>query len=141
MKRIVMSLVVSAVLVPAFAFACDGQQKAENGVKTRTIAEVSKNTAKLKIVDANNVDFRAQNGTIPGAVLLTSPITYDPAKELPAAKDTALVFYCANNMCGASHAAADKAAKAGYTNVSVMPEGLMGWKAAGQKTATFKPNS
>jgi rhodanese-related sulfurtransferase len=34
----------------------------------------------------------------------------------------------------ASHHAAGLAAEAGYTNVSVLAEGLMGWKKAGQKT-------
>jgi rhodanese-related sulfurtransferase len=32
----------------------------------------------------------------------------------------------------ASHGAARRAVEAGYTNVSVMVEGLMGWKAAGR---------
>ena len=62
------------------------------------------------------------------------------AQEL-AKKDAKLVFYCANTMCGASHGAAAKAVEAGYTDVAVLPDGLMGWKKAGQKTASFKPNS
>jgi rhodanese-related sulfurtransferase len=32
----------------------------------------------------------------------------------------------------ASHGAARRAVEAGYTNVSVMADGLKGWKAAGQ---------
>jgi rhodanese-related sulfurtransferase len=32
----------------------------------------------------------------------------------------------------ASHEAARRAAQAGYTNVSVMGDGLLGWKKAGQ---------
>jgi len=140
MNRTLLSLAVSAVLVPAAALACDGELKADNGLKTTSVAEVAK-AANVKPVDANNPDFRAKNGTLPGAVLLTSAGSYDPAKELPAAKDTQLVFYCANTMCAASHMAAERAIKAGYTNVSVMPEGLKGWKAAGQKTVPLKPNS
>jgi rhodanese-related sulfurtransferase len=140
MKRMLMSLAVSAVMVPTVAFACDGELKAESGVKTTTVAEVAKNT-KVKMVDANNADFRTQNGTVPGAVLLTSAGSYDPAKELPAAKNAELVFYCASKMCGASHMAAERASKAGYTNVSVMSEGLLGWKAAGRKTAPPKPST
>ena len=34
---------------------------------------------------------------------------------------------------------AKKAMEAGYTNVAVMPDGIMGWKKAGQPTS--KPNS
>jgi rhodanese-related sulfurtransferase len=36
----------------------------------------------------------------------------------------------------ASHAAARRAVKAGYKNVSVMADGITGWKEAGQKVAT-----
>jgi rhodanese-related sulfurtransferase len=36
----------------------------------------------------------------------------------------------------ASHEAARRAVKAGYTDVSVMGDGIAGWKAAGQPTVT-----
>ena len=35
----------------------------------------------------------------------------------------------------ASHAAARRAVEHGYTDVSVMPAGIKGWKAAGEPTA------
>ena len=38
-----------------------------------------------------------------------------------------------------SHAAAGRAVENGYTNVSVMSDGLMGWKKAGKPTE--KPKS
>ena len=61
---------------------------------------------------------------------------YDVAKELPADKNAKLVFYCANTMCKASEQAANRALEAGYVDVAVLPDGIMGWKSAGQKTAT-----
>lgn len=139
MRRILMSLVVSAALVPAAALACEGETQASATIKKVTVAELAKDN-KAKVVDANNTDFRVKNGTIPGAILLTSSSSYD-VKELPAQKDASLVFYCANTMCSASEAAAKRATEAGYTNVAVLPDGLMGWKKAGQKTAPVKPNS
>jgi rhodanese-related sulfurtransferase len=36
----------------------------------------------------------------------------------------------------ASHGAARRAVEAGYTNVSVMADGLKGWKAAGEPVVT-----
>jgi len=139
MKRIVMSLAVAAALVPAAALACDGEMNAAASIKKLTVAEVAKDK-KAKVFDANSNDFRTKNGTVPGAVLLTSSSQY-ALTELPAQKDASLVFYCANTKCSASEQAAKRAAEAGYTNVAVMPEGLLGWKAAGQKTAPVKPNS
>lgn len=51
---------------------------------------------KLFLYDANDRDFRVKEGIIPGAKLLSSFKGYDVGKELPAAKDAKLVFYCAN---------------------------------------------
>ena len=133
-----------ALAAPAAVFACDGTENhAEaNSPKKVTVAELAKlNSAKqATVLDANSNEFRAKNGVIPGAILLTSSSQF-AVSELPAKKDAKLVFYCASEMCGASHGAAQKAVEAGYTDVAVLPDGLMGWKKAGQKTASFKPNS
>jgi rhodanese-related sulfurtransferase len=102
--------------------------------RERTVAEVVALTRGhgATLVDANLTEFRATHGVIPGAVLLTSYSQYDVARELPADKSTPLIFYCANRMCGASHYAAARAIRAGYRDVSLMPEGLHGWRLAGQ---------
>ena len=86
------------------------------------------------IVDVNGASTRAQYGIVPGARLLSSSSRFDVAAELPADKASALIFYCANSECGASHSAAERAAMAGYSDVSVMPAGIAGWKEAGQAT-------
>jgi rhodanese-related sulfurtransferase len=142
MKRIVLSLALAVSMVPFAAFACDGeghQAKAMDPQKA-TVAQVATWTKEKKAVpvDANGKETRTSQGVIPGAVLLTSSSQY-AVSELPAAKDTKLVFYCANQKCGASHAAAKRAMENGYTDVAVLPEGIAGWKQAGQPTA--KPNN
>ncbi|MFZ5441814.1 MAG: rhodanese-like domain-containing protein [Myxococcota bacterium] len=142
MKRIVLSLALAASAVPFAALACEGEGHAAAAKEPAkaTVAEVASWTRAKKAVpvDANGAETRASQGVIPGAVLLTSSSKYD-VKELPASKDTKLVFYCANQKCGASHAAARRALENGYTDVAVLPDGIMGWKQAGQPTA--KPNS
>jgi rhodanese-related sulfurtransferase len=85
------------------------------------------------IVDANGTDTRKEFGVIPGAVLLTSSKDY-PVDVLPSAKASKLVFYCGGVMCRASDKAASRAAAAGYTDVSVLRDGIKGWKNAGQPT-------
>lgn len=141
MKNLFASLAVAASLVGSAALACEGEHKAEATPKTVTVTQLVQlqKTQKVTPVDANGQEFRAKNGVIPGAVLLTSSGMYDPSKELPASKDASLVFYCASEKCGSSMKAASKAMGAGYTNVMVLPEGMAGWKKAGQKTA--QPNS
>jgi rhodanese-related sulfurtransferase len=141
-------ILAASLAVPSVVLACEEhaakqEQAAKPTVKTVTIAQVAEaqKAKKATVLDANNPEFRQKNGVIPGATLLTSFNKYDPAKELPAAKDAALVFYCANTHCKASHAAAARALEAGYTDVSVLPEGLLGWKKAGQPTASATPQS
>jgi rhodanese-related sulfurtransferase len=134
-KTLISISAVASFLVASAALACDGQQHmAMKQLSVPQAAELQK-AGKATLVDANGVDFRAQHGVIPGAVLLTSYKDYEPAKELPSDKTRKLVFYCANTHCGASHMAATKAMEAGYADVSVLPDGLMGWKKAGQPTS------
>jgi rhodanese-related sulfurtransferase len=146
-KKLLGAILAAATFAaPAAALACEGEGHAKHAkpsVKTVSITEVA-NLQKDKmatVLDANGADFRKQHGVIPGAVLLTHFQKYDAAKELPAAKDTKLVFYCANSQCQASHASAKKALEAGYTDVYVLPDGLLGWKKAGQPTASVAPRS
>jgi rhodanese-related sulfurtransferase len=102
-------------------------------------AKLNDKSAKVAVYDANQTAMRDKEGIIPGAKLLSSFKDYD-LKELPADKTTSLVFYCANTQCMASHAAAAKASDAGFKDVAVMSDGIMGWKAAGHPSAKA-PNS
>ncbi|MGH7898069.1 MAG: rhodanese-like domain-containing protein [Candidatus Binatia bacterium] len=73
---------------------------AENGFKVIRVddlaALMAKPDEKLAIYDADPPSVRENEGVIPGAKLLPSSNRYDVAKELPADKDTKLVFYCHN---------------------------------------------
>lgn len=50
----------------------------------------------VQVYDANHPSTRERFGVIQGAHLLSSYDNYDVAKELPADKNTKLVFYCAD---------------------------------------------
>lgn len=147
-KKLLGVLLAAATLSAPAALACEAMMKkqaqaAKAAVKNVTVAEVAslRQQEQVTVVDANGEQFRKENGVIPGALLLTNYRQYDPATELPASKSDKLVFYCANTQCKASHAAAKRALEAGYTDVSVLPEGLLGWKEAGQPTASATPRS
>ena len=85
------------------------------------------------VLDANTPAVRTRNGAIPGATLLTHYRDYELA-ELPADKARPLVFYCANEYCTASDAAAERARRAGYADVSILRSGIAGWTSAGRPT-------
>ena len=53
-------------------------------------------SSKVQVFDANHPSTRENFGVIAGAHLLSSSDNYDVAKELPADKNTKLVFYCAD---------------------------------------------
>lgn len=67
-------------------------------------------------------------GHVPGATW----VVWDDLStvKLPDDKAAMLVFYCANEWCTASHESARRAQKLGYTNVALMPRGILGWKKA-----------
>ena len=113
--------------------AITGQALAGEPVKEVTVEQVQQfvqqKAANVAIVDANNDDARKNAGVVPGAILLSSYNQY-AMTELPADKKTALVFYCYNSYCQASHAAANRAYQAGYKDVSIMKAGIAGWNKA-----------
>ena len=51
----------------------------------------------VQVYDANHASTRERFGVIEGAHLLTSYDNYNVAKELPADKNTKIVFYCADS--------------------------------------------
>lgn len=125
---------VSSLVFGSYAFAAKESFKT---VKSSEVAAWLKDPAiasQVAVYDANGEKVRKSDGVVPGAKMLSSSDEYDVAKELPANKDTKLVFYCANERCTASHDAADRATKAGFANVYVMSDGIKGWNAMG-KTA------
>ena len=125
---------VAATFVPLASYACEGHEKhASVKVVSLDDAEKLQQEKQASFLDANAGDIRAKWGVIPGATLLTNFAKY-ATSELPKDKDAKLVFYCVNTRCSASHQAAQRALQAGYTDVSVLPDGIIGWKNAGKPT-------
>jgi rhodanese-related sulfurtransferase len=93
-------------------------QDLSKGIKEKTLFVVDNNTPELY-----------QKKHIPSAVFMDH---HEPnAAVLPKDKNTALVFYCKNTRCTASHAGARFAKSQGYSNIRVYPEGIDGWETAG----------
>lgn len=111
--RISALMLTAALLAVAVAVACSKHEESRAGAQSAATSEpkheqfkvihvadlerMKASDPKLVILDANDDDFRKENGIIPGAKLLTSSNAYDVAKELPADKGTPLVFYCSNS--------------------------------------------
>lgn len=81
------------------------------------------------LFDANPREMY-EHGHLPGAAWV--PFNAVTADVLPADRGATLVFYCANELCTASHTAAKSALALGYARTFVMPAGFIGWKKSGR---------
>ena len=83
----------------------------------------------VAVID-NNGEQRYAQGHIPGARWVGhDQVT---AAVLPADRAARVVFYCHSEQCTACHTAARQAITLGYTNVYILPAGIVGWTAAGK---------
>ncbi len=146
MNQLLLAVLISSSFV-SVSFAADkkaaaAQTKKNEGFTLIHAADLKKamenREEPVTIFDANNDKTRKEEGVIPGATPLKSVTQYEAKGTLPADKNAKLVFYCANTMCTASHSAAKVAVAAGYKNVSVMADGIQGWKKAGNPTEKFQ---
>jgi rhodanese-related sulfurtransferase len=137
----IINLVFSIFLgvIPAFANEQAGAVHAKQIHVAELKAMLANTGTAPHIFDANTAKTRIKDGLIPGAHPLSSSSDYDIKTELPADKGAILVFYCYNPSCGASHTAAKRALDAGFTDVSVMVDGIVGWEQSGG--ATEKPKA
>ena len=86
----------------------------------------------VTVIDVNGSDSYAE-GHIPTAVDFEA-VKGKLADVLPKDKNALVVAYCGGPQCGAYKAAAKAAVAMGYTNVKHLPDGISGWKKAGEKT-------
>ena len=97
MRNVMFGVVLA--LAAASAAGCkksdQNAAKAEEQFNTLTVDEVAAQVEAKQItpVDCNGDGTREKMGVVPGAILITDEEQYGPS-ELPADKNTKLVFYC-----------------------------------------------
>lgn len=98
------------------------------GLSTLAPKELVARLGSTTVVDVNPINswLRAR---VPGARRLDHDRFV--AEDLPAGKDTPLVFYCSNPLCRKAPLAARRARAMGYTEVAVLSAGISGWLSAG----------
>ncbi|MGD2186882.1 MAG: rhodanese-like domain-containing protein [Desulfobacterales bacterium] len=100
----------------------------------------------MMLIDSRPKRKKYDKGHIPTAMSIPDSQFAKLQDQLPADKDTLLVFYCGGLKCRLSHKSAKKAIDLGYTRVKVFAEGYPAWVAAygkGETTAvaSAKPAS
>jgi len=92
--------------------------------------------ADMVVVDSRPRRAKYDKGHIPSAISIPDS-EFDKLKDqLPADKNTSLVFYCGGLTCPLSHKSAKKAIAMGYTDVKVFAAGYPAWVAVAD-TATM----
>lgn len=83
----------------------------------------------VAVVDTNSAETYEQ-GHIPGA--RWAEYDHITASVLPSDRAARVVFYCHNEQCTACHTAARQAIALGYSNVFILPAGIVGWTGSGR---------
>ncbi len=84
----------------------------------------------MVLIDSRPKRKKYDKGHIPAALSLPDSQFAKMQDQLPADKNTPLVFYCGGLKCRLSHKSAKKAIELGYTKVKVFAEGYPAWVAA-----------
>lgn len=141
MIRTLITTVALTGLSLGSAWACGGHKEvtaeadAVQDVQVEQLASWVK-TSEARVYDANGrATFEA--GHIPGAVHVDYAAI--DVSQLPTEADAKMVFYCKNEMCGASKKAAKQVASMGFKNVFVFKAGIDGWAKAGHTVAKVEP--
>jgi rhodanese-related sulfurtransferase len=80
--------------------------------------------------------IECRDHSIPGSICIPSGTFDEQTGRLPRDKQRKLVYYCESDLCRRSNQCAEKAIKLGYTDVSVLKNGLPGWKMAGYEAVS-----
>lgn len=131
MRRIVMMVAAALVAVASLAFAAEKKQEPFRVVTSEEVkAMIERHEPGLVVIDART-PAEYQEVHIKGAVNLPLPELEKKPALLDFPKDGKLVFYCNGYKCGKSTKAARLAASLGYTDISVLSEGMPVWEEKG----------
>ena len=90
-------LLPAVLLLPAVVGCAPAADEGFKLIHVGDLVAMRTSTEKpVTVLDANGADFRAREGIVPGAILLSSYSKYEAGDELPPGKDARLVFYCAD---------------------------------------------
>ena len=93
----------------------------------------------VQLIDSRPAARKFDPGHIPTAINIPDTQFEKMVDQLPADKNTLLIFYCEGHECMLSHNSAFKAEKLGYTNIRVYAEGYPEWIQKGHIGAVSVP--
>jgi rhodanese-related sulfurtransferase len=131
MKNGFRTLLLAALMTGVAALALAGEVKQVGFAEVKALLEKTPAEGGYLVIDARP-EIKYFEGHLPGAVNLPWQEMRERLAELPAQKQTRLVFYCGGEKCDLSGKAAALALEKGYTDVAVFAAGEPGWRAGGE---------
>jgi rhodanese-related sulfurtransferase len=111
------------------------QKSAWKEIQPEQLRQMLEQNADLMLINTMSY-IECRDHSIPGSICIPSGTFDEQTDRLPRDKQRKLVYYCESELCLRSSQCAEKAIKLGYTNVSVLKNGLPGWKVAGYETVS-----
>ena len=119
--------VAAAVLVAWFALRPGSSTPAAPKQLSMAELDAMLRGDSVSLVDANPGVIRDHFGSIPGSIQLGYEGEDALLIDLPDDKDATLIFYSANETCPYAPRAAERAVSEGYSDVYILPAGIIGW--------------
>jgi len=131
------SLCMLLVAVSAFVWLTPAwaQKPAVTEIRPEQLRQMLDQNVDLVLINTMSY-IECRDHSIPGSVCIPCGIFDEHTDKLPRDKKKKLVYYCESDLCRRSEQCAEKSIKLGYTDVSILKNGLPGWKVAGYETVS-----
>jgi rhodanese-related sulfurtransferase len=117
-------------LTPAWA-----QKPAWKEIQPEALKQMLDQNADFMLINTMSY-IECRDHSIPRSICIPCGTFDEQTDRLPRDKQKKLIYYCESDLCLRSSQCAEKSIKLGYTDVSVLKNGLPGWKMAGYEAVT-----
>lgn len=124
--------IVLCLFTPAWA-----QKPAWKVIQPEALHQMLEQNSDFTLINTMS-SIECRDHSIPKSLCIPCETLEKQIGKLPNDKQRKLVFYCESELCLRSYKAAEKALKHGYTDVSVLKDGLPGWKKAGYEVIALE---
>lgn len=136
MRKMVPFSTLLAVFMAFCYFTPAGAEKpARKVIQPEALHQMLEQNSAFTLINTMSI-IECRDHNIPTSLCIPCEALDKLIGKLPTDKQGKLVFYCESDLCLRSYKAAEKALKHGYTDVSVLKDGLPGWKKAGYEVTS-----
>jgi len=137
MRKTICQLISTVLLLVFFLTPAWAQKPAWKEIQPEALKQMFDQKADFMLINTMSY-IECRDRSIPGSICIPCGIFDEQTDKLPRDKQKKLVYYCESDLCLKSGQCAEKSIKLGYTDVSVLKNGLPGWKMAGYEAVSVE---